>query len=298
MALDKVSPFAEAAKGLPLPAMNKKGKAKATTTESAYSFEKLSLHSNYLERTVQLEVFKPAAPAMGSGYPLLLLNDGQDSLAVGLFDTLENLVTAGHIHATLAVGVVAGDRMAEYGTAFRHDHQRRGARAYLYSKFVALELIPFLRKQYHLTEHAEHNAIAGYSLGGLSAVDIAWNHPQIFGRVGAFSGSFWWRRYTLRERLLGHDAGRLMHLQIRRARNKPKLKFWFQAGTHDELEDRNNNGVIDAIDDTLDLMVDLTRKGYRPFHDFTYHEMQGGEHNPATWKLAMPHFLQWAFGKK
>ena len=77
----------------------------------------------------------------------------------------------------------------------------------------------------------------------------------------------------------------------------PDLKFWFQAGTNDEKSDRNGNGVIDSIDDTLDLIVELTKKGYRPFHDIDYVETQEGEHNHNTWKKVMPEFLKWAFGR-
>jgi enterochelin esterase-like enzyme len=88
-----------------------------------------------------------------------------------------------------------------------------------------------------------------------------------------------------------------MHSVIRGGRYKKGLRFWFQTGTLDEKADRNKNGVIDSIDDTLDLIVELAKKGYRPFHDIQYLEIEGGEHNLKTWKEAMPDFLKWAFGK-
>ena len=88
-----------------------------------------------------------------------------------------------------------------------------------------------------------------------------------------------------------------MHQQVRRGRFKPGLKFWFQAGLKDEHCDRNKNGVIDSIDDILDLIVELTKKGYRPFQDIQYLELKDGEHNLKTWGEAMPTFLKWAFGK-
>ncbi|MEJ0055425.1 MAG: GNAT family N-acetyltransferase, partial [Bacteroidota bacterium] len=73
------------------------------------------------------------------------------------------------------------------------------------------------------------------------------------------------------------------------------MKFWFQTGTQDENNDRNNNGVIDSIDDTMDLITELTRKGYRPFHDIQYLEIKDGRHNQETWAQAMPHFLHVGF---
>jgi hypothetical protein len=45
------------------------------------------------------------------------------------------------------------------------------------------------------------------------------------------------------------------------------------------------------------LIAELTKKGYRPFHDIQYYEMKDGKHNLETWAEAMPVFLQWAFGK-
>jgi hypothetical protein len=88
-----------------------------------------------------------------------------------------------------------------------------------------------------------------------------------------------------------------MHQEIRHGKKKENLKFWLQTGALDEMGDRNKNGIIDSIDDTLDLIAELTKKGYRPFHDIQYYEMKDGKHNLETWAEAMPVFLQWAFGK-
>ena len=75
------------------------------------------------------------------------------------------------------------------------------------------------------------------------------------------------------------------------------MKFWFEAGTNDEKSDRNNNGIIDAIEDTLDLISELKTKGYKKDLDLVYKEVEYGEHNTNTWKMVLPEFLMWAFGK-
>lgn len=269
-------------------------KQKSEKPPELYRSTSHELSSVHLGRPVHVEIIGPKT--VSGPLPLLVLNDGQDSAAVGVKKSVERETATGRIPKILVVGVAAGDRMAEYGTAFRADYEGRGAKAGLYAKFVVLELMPWLAERYSISENPAERAVAGYSLGGLSAVDLAWNQPHIFGKTGVFSGSLWWRRYTMIERMLGPDRGRLMHLQIRKTRKRPDLKFWFQTGTHDEETDRNNNGVIDAVDDTLDLMSALTRKGYRPYHDFAYCEIREGRHNPETWKKAMPLFLRWAFG--
>jgi enterochelin esterase-like enzyme len=78
---------------------------------------------------------------------------------------------------------------------------------------------------------------------------------------------------------------------------KPELKFWLQTGTKDETADRNKNGIIDSIDDTVDLIKELEAKGYSRPEDIRYVEVVGGSHNPETWAKAMPKFLCWAFWK-
>ena len=60
--------------------------------------------------------------------------------------------------------------------------------------------------------------------------------------------------------------------------------------------DRNQNGIIDSIDDTLDLIKELEAKGYSAPREIFYLEMPEGKHDIPTWSLAMPVFLQWAFG--
>jgi hypothetical protein len=88
-----------------------------------------------------------------------------------------------------------------------------------------------------------------------------------------------------------------MHARIKKIDKKDGLRFWFQAGTDDERADRNQNGIIDAIDDTLDIIAALHCKGYKPYYDTSYYEMKGGRHDVPTWAEAMPHFLIWAYPK-
>ncbi len=84
-----------------------------------------------------------------------------------------------------------------------------------------------------------------------------------------------------------------MHEIVQKAANFDKnQRFWFQCGTLDEEDDRNHNGIIDAIDDTLDLIRALSKKGI-PEKNIRYLEMEGGRHEPGTWGEAMPDFLGW-----
>jgi hypothetical protein len=53
--------------------------------------------------------------------------------------------------------------------------------------------------------------------------------------------------------------------------------------------------VIDAIQDTTELIDELARKGFRRGIDMVYTQVEGGEHNQATWGFILPYFLRWTF---
>ena len=60
--------------------------------------------------------------------------------------------------------------------------------------------------------------------------------------------------------------------------------------------DRNNNGIIDSIDDTLGLIQELEKKRYKNEADIHYINYPDGKHDVKTWGRAMPAFLKWGWG--
>lgn len=255
------------------------------------------LRSAWLKREVRVRVILPPGYSESDhSYPLLCLNDGQDLEALRFIKVLERLYRKGKVSRFITVAVHAGDRMQEYGTAGRADYMKRGRKAGVYTRFLLRELLPLLRQRYRITDDSQANAIAGCSLGGLSAFDIGWHHAEVFGQIGVFSGSLWWRSKPFREE--APDADRIVQTYVETSNARPSLRFWLQAGTDDEQADRNNNGIIDAIDDTMDLIKALESLGYDRKKAIRYVEVSGGEHNPRTWGQIMPDFLQWAFPKR
>lgn len=250
------------------------------------------VYSRYLKRAYPVQVYLPTEYGTGLGgeYPLIVMNDGQDAPRLHLRQKLAEV--EGHLPPFVLVTIPALSRMQTYGISHRPDHKGRGSRATEYARFVACELLPFLRAHYDLTPHREEVASLGFSLGGLSAFDIAWQFSEVFGKAGAFSASFWWRRVEQHEGETGDDC-RIIHEVVRDSQKRDGLKFFFQVGTHDETEDRNNNGIIDAIDDTLDLIAALNELGYDSEHDIAYHLIANGRHDPYTWRNVLPIFFEW-----
>jgi len=255
------------------------------------------LSSEFLERDVKVDCYVPPNVADPAALSLLLINDGQDLRTMHFEEILDGLNEKDALDPLFCVGIhCAPDRKNEYGTANILDYKGRGAKAALFSRFVMEELLPYLRASYSIYSFKQ-KAYAGFSLGGLCAMDIVWNHPEEFFISGAFSGSFWWRDKDQEDVDFDESTDRIMHRQVREGNYYPWLKFFFEVGTRDETADRNNNGVIDSIDDTQSLIKELSLKGYREGRDIYYLELKDGKHDVPTWARAFPAFLKWGWGK-
>lgn len=256
--------------------------------------EEIEVYSEYLERDVKADVYLPSALDVDN-VSLLLINDGQDVRKMNFGNTIYRLVSTSAVEPLLCVAIHCGaDRINEYGTTYCADYMGRGNKAGLYTKFIFDELLPFI--QSHLNVIVKEKSFAGFSLGGLSALDIVWNNPHEFSKVGVFSGSLWWRRRGYEDEGYNYDKDRLMHLQVQNGRHFSWLKFFFECGQLDETADRNNNGIIDSIEDTTDLVAHLKVIGYSD-EQVHYLELEDGEHNVETWARAFPVFLRWGWGR-
>ena len=257
-----------------------------------------TLFSKFLNRKIVLDIALP--PDYGQDnhrYPILLMNDGQDLERLQMADILEYVYERQDIKRFILVAISCGDRMQEYGVASQPDYKKRGSKAGIYTKFIIEELLPYINDEYKISEKSTETVFCGFSLGGLSAFDIVWNHSDVFGKVGVFSGSFWWRQKAYTNKY-SDENDRITHNLVKNSDKKAGLKFWIQTGTDDEKQDRNKNGIIDSIDDATDLIGELEKKGYGKDTDIEYVEVDGGQHNQGTWSAVMPDFLKWAFGNE
>lgn len=253
--------------------------------------------SSFLNREVVYDVVLPPNYDNLSDLKVLYMNDGQDFEHLKIEQTLNKLYAHAEIEPLIFVGLHTNEnRLKEYGTASTPDYKNRGNLAEAYRNFIVSEFFPFIISNYKASTSSTHNYFCGFSLGGLSAMDLVWGNPEFFSKVGAFSASFWWRKKAYEDGYDDHND-RIMHVLVRNGNYNAGQKFWLECGTNDEQDDRNNNGIIDSIDDTLDLIKELEGKGYVSGRDIEYVEIVGGEHNQKTWSEAMPQFLKWLVGK-
>jgi esterase/lipase superfamily enzyme len=266
-----------------------------TEKASRVLFEKHLLFSSHLDREVEIDFYLPANFLHVSDVSLLLINDGQNLQEMNFRIMLEHDIEM--ITPLLCVGIhCSNDRKNEYGTVDVLDFKGRGTKAEAYSNFVFDELMPFIRKASKVNSFKD-KSFCGFSLGALSALDIVWNNPHEFSKVGLFSASLWWRTVSQDDALFDENIHRIMHMKVRNGGYYPWLKFFFETGTKDETADRNANGIIDAIDDTISLIDELVLKGYDRDTDIKYLELENGKHDIATWASVFPEFLKWGWGK-
>src|SRR6266496_1693950 len=115
-------------------------------------------------------------------YGLLVLSDGGLYVnSARVATTLDNLIAAGLIPPLVAVMVDNPDRGRELSCSSE------------YADFLAQEIVPWARVNYHVTDRPEQTIIGGVSLGGLAAAFAGLKHSEVFGNVLSQSGSFWWK---------------------------------------------------------------------------------------------------------
>jgi enterochelin esterase-like enzyme len=128
-------------------------------------------------------IYTPYGYAAGKKpYGLLILTDGGGYVNTGrVATTLDNLIAAGLIPPLVAVMVDNPHRWRELSCNST------------YADFLAQEIVPWARANYHATDRPEQTIIGGTSLGGLQAACVGLKHSEVFGNVLSQSGAFAWK---------------------------------------------------------------------------------------------------------
>ncbi|MGI9054491.1 MAG: glycoside hydrolase family 15 protein, partial [Pyrinomonadaceae bacterium] len=190
-----------------------------------------------------LKVYVPKDCAEKS-CPVLYLQDGSDYLKRAIAVQIQqNLVTAKKIKPFIIVLIDYKDRTKEY---WANDD---------YAKFVAEEVVPAIDRQYNTIKSRDGRAIMGASLGGITSFHTAIKYPEIFGRVGGQSSSFW------------VDDERVVKELEKLDSTKTKFTFYIDDGT------------LEGVEDSRKVVKLLKEKGF----DVTYVEGEAG-HNWTAWR--------------
>ncbi|MGA3238024.1 MAG: enterochelin esterase [Bryobacteraceae bacterium] len=234
-----------------------KGAVTATTFRSAI-----------LKNERKLWIYTPAGfSKSGAPYPLLALFDG-DRNVKWVPAILDNLIARKRIPPMVAALV---------------DNPSSAARNLElpcyppFADFLALELVPYMRENFHAAADPAHTIAAGSSYGGLAAVFASLRHPEVFGNVVSLSGSFWWKPQN------GGEAEWL----TRQVADTPKLplRFYLEVGLME--------GYAMQIEANRRMRDVLAGQGY----EIGYGEYDGG-HSFLNWSGGTANGLLFLMGSK
>lgn len=247
----------------------------------------------------------PDYAATQARYDVLYVNDGQDMEAVGLEATLERLDARHAIARIIVVAIdMPPDRMAGYGLFDRGRGEAIvaptrygdvGAHAHVYATWLTQVLVPAIDARYRTRAASDGRTILGWSLGALSAFGIGWQYPELFGRVGAFSPSFWLA--ADRSNATSVQVTRIVHRLVDATAPRQRQEMFFGVGTDEERDDRDGDGVVDVLDDTRDLVERMAARGTEGEGAVLF-LLPGGRHDPSSWARMLPAFLHWAHGRR
>lgn len=268
--------------------MKKRGVSEVTTIKA--------FKSNILSNERDLAIYLPPdyKENTDKSYPVLYMHDGQNlftELSGGsdvkwnVRETADKLISEGKIEDIIIVGINNNsDRIDEYTQSYMEKYSK-GGRGKDYARFIVEELKPYIDSNFRTLKDRDHTAIAGSSLGGLISFYIGWSYPETFKKVGAISPSFWWNSNEM-QKVVETDGG-----------TKKDLNIWIDAGNAEESSDRNNNGLIDMVDDARDMVAALNKKGFTSHKDVMYYEVSMGSHNEDSWAKRFDQVLLYMFGK-
>ncbi len=147
-----------------------------------------------------------------------------------------------------------------------------------FADFVANELIPQVRKDFHVSSDPDHVIVSGLSLGGLMSSFCAYRHPEVFGNVISLSGSYQWFPGMFDG---AHDEPGWLTRQFVASPKLP-VRFFLTAGKFENFYPFSLLGENRRLRDVLQA------KGY----DVKYFEFSGG-HDPVCWRGPFVDGLQW-----
>jgi enterochelin esterase family protein len=236
-------------------------------TRSTSALEERVLYDSSYRRPRRVWVYTPPGydAHRAEPYPLVVAFDGDEYRdTMPLPHVLDSLLAARSAPAFVAVLVddsVGPVRIADLGNAPRM------------TDFLARQLVPFVRRGWHVTTDPHRVIVTGSSAGGLGAAYVALMRPDLFGNVWSQSGAFW------RGADASNDAPYEWLTQHVKTTAKKDVRFMLDVG---ELEDHATLGGSgpNFRDANRRFRDALGAKGYV----VTYFEVPGGNHAEQWWR--------------
>lgn len=169
----------------------------------------------------------------------------------------------------IVIGIEHGnDKRIDELTPFKND-KYGGGKADLYLEFIVKTLKPHIDKTFRTKTGKKNTIIMGSSLGGLTSYYAVLKYPEIFGKAGVFSPSFWFTKdiYTRTEKS-----------------KKIKSKIYFLCGDAESDEMVSDlNKMEYLLNSNRCYCLNLNEKRI----------VKGGQHNEKLWRDGFVKALLW-----
>jgi enterochelin esterase-like enzyme len=173
-------------------------------------------------------VYIPSGHRTGTCAPLLVVQDGRDYVA-RTAAALDALIAAHRVPAMVAVFIQSGGGDAQ-GSQRGLEYDTVSGR---YAEFVQTEVLPRVTRLYgvRFIDDSAGRATMGGSSGAAAAWTMAWFHPEWFGRVLSYSGTFV-NQASPADPATPEGAWDYAAHLIPAAPRKP-IRIWMEVGGHD-----------------------------------------------------------------
>ena len=220
--------------------------------------------STVLHQTRRIAVYTPPNyPKPGETYGLLIVLDGEEyRSSIPTPTILDNLLGSGRIVPLVAVFVDNVDQGTRTRELTCSDN---------FSKFLAVDVVPRMRRDFHVSADPRRVIVAGSSFGGLAATCVALGYADVIGNVLSQSGAYWfypgWQPRSPDSTQLRWLARHVESIE------RKQVQFYLEAGVFETFPPLDLLGSNRTFRDTL------AAKGYR----VVYSEFAGG-HQSLNWR--------------
>ena len=213
-------------------------------------------------------------------FPVLYLQDGQnmfdDTISFAgewqIDETLNELSKSKGLNLIVVAIENGGDkRLSEYSP---WENKKYGiAEGEAYVEFIVHTLKPAIDKAYRTKTETNHTAIMGSSMGALISHYAGLKYPEVFGKVGVLSPSFWY-------------ADEIFNFTKTHAHLK-HLKMYYVVG------DQEGEGVVQ----NTERMVEIMKNNGFSKNNLFLKVVPNGTHTESLWRTEFEEAISWLFRK-